>query len=199
MNLDSEKQVFSDFNSCSRRNVQEKPTREFFGLRHSLRDDSSTKPLRFDSSTEDRTYETAFAVTRQSHSTIRTKNCPNSNIYFCKMCTVDVLGTVTNSRNCSIFHIPVAMSSGEAEYISAATACIRASHLRMLTYDLKYLCTEGYDGDKLNQKPARIIIDNEAAICMAKCNKDTAGNRHVARRFHYVRQGTVLKDLNLNG
>ena len=57
-----------------------------------------------------------------------------------------------------------------------------------------YLCTTEYDGDKLNQKPAKIIIDNEAAICMAKCNKDTAGNRHVARRFHYVRQGTVLKE-----
>ena len=42
--------------------------------------------------------------------------------------------------------------------------------------------------------PARIIVDNEAVICMAKCNKDTAGNRHVARRFHYVRQGTVLKE-----
>ncbi len=32
-------------------------------------------------------------------------------------------------------------------------------------------------------------------ICMAKCNKDTAGNRHVARCFHHVRQGsTVLKE-----
>ena len=46
----------------------------------------------------------------------------------------------------------------------------------------------------LNYEPDRIIIDNEAAICMAKCNKDTAGNRHVARRFHYVRQGTALKE-----
>ena len=90
--------------------------------------------------------------------------------------------------------IPVAMSSGEAEYISAATACMRASHLRMLIYDLKYLGTPRYDGDNSNYEPARIIIDNEAAICMAKCNKDTAGNRHVARRFHYVRQGTALKE-----
>ena len=29
---------------------------------------------------------------------------------------------------------------------------------------------------------------------MAKCNKDTVGNKHVARRFHYVRQGTVLNE-----
>ena len=106
-------------------------------------------------------------------------------------CSIMQGGPVDHSSH---LPIPVAMSSGEAEYISAATACMRASHLRMLTYDLRYLCTKGYDGDKLNEKPARIIIDNEAAICMAKCNKDTAGNRHVARRFHYVRQGTVLKE-----
>ena len=37
-------------------------------------------------------------------------------------------------------------------------------------------------------------IDNEVAITMAKCNKDTAGNRHVARRFHYVRQGIAQKE-----
>ena len=91
--------------------------------------------------------------------------------------------------------IPVATSSGEAEYISAATACMRASHLQMIIlYDLRHLCTASYDEDKLNEKPARIIIDNEAAICMAKCNKDTAGNRHVARCFHYVRHSTVRKE-----
>ena len=37
-------------------------------------------------------------------------------------------------------------------------------------------------------------MDNEAAISMANCNKDTAGNRHVARRYQYVRQGTTLKE-----
>ena len=29
---------------------------------------------------------------------------------------------------------------------------------------------------------------------MAKRNKDTARNRHEARRFHYVRQGTTLNE-----
>ena len=76
--------------------------------------------------------------------------------------------------------IPVAMSSGKAEYISAAAACMRASHLRMLIYNLKYLGTSKYDGDNMNYEPAKTIIDNEAAICMANCNKDTTGNRHVA-------------------
>ena len=35
--------------------------------------------------------------------------------------------------------VPVAMSSGEAEYIAAAVACMRSSHLRMLNYDLRHL------------------------------------------------------------
>ena len=51
----------------------------------------------------------------------------------------------------------------------------------MLVYDLKYLGTLKYDGDNMDYEPARIIVDNEAAICMAKCNKDTAGSRHVAQ------------------
>ena len=106
-------------------------------------------------------------------------------------CTIVQGGPVDHSSH---LPIPVAMSSGEAEYISAAAACMRASHLRMLNYDLRYLGTTEYDGNNIKSQPAKIIIDNEAAICMAKCNKDTAGNRHVARRFHYVRQGTVLKE-----
>ena len=90
--------------------------------------------------------------------------------------------------------VPVAMSSGEAEYIAAAVACMRASHIRMLTYDLRNLGSTTYDPNKPECEPSRIIIDNEAAIAMAKCNKDTAGNRHVARRYHYVQQGTTLKE-----
>ncbi len=46
----------------------------------------------------------------------------------------------------------------------------------------------------MNYEPARTIIDNEAAICMTKCNKDTAGNRHLAQQFHYIRQGTALME-----
>ena len=91
-------------------------------------------------------------------------------------------------------HLPVlvAISSGEAEYISAAVACMHASRIRMLVYDLKFLDINEYDSNGPNYRPATIIIDNEAAISMATCNKDTAGNRHVARRYHYIRQGTAL-------
>ena len=90
--------------------------------------------------------------------------------------------------------VPVAMSSGEAEYIPATVACMRASHLRMLSYDFDFMGTENYEPENMKYDPSVIIIDNEAAIAMASCNKDTAGNRHVARRYHYVRQGANLKE-----
>ena len=64
----------------------------------------------------------------------------------------------------------------------------------MLLYDLGSIGRKSYDGDNLESEPSRIIVDNEATISMARCNKDTAGNRHVARRYHYVRQGTTLKE-----
>ena len=90
--------------------------------------------------------------------------------------------------------ILIAMSSWEVEYISADTACMRASHLHMLIYGLKFLGTPRYDGDNVDYEPAKIIIDNEAAICMAKWNKDTAGNRHKGQIFHFIRQDTALKE-----
>ena len=86
------------------------------------------------------------------------------------------------------------MSSGEAEYISAAVACMKASHIRMLEYDFKFLGSKSYDLDNSIFELSRIIIDIEAAIAMSKCNKDTAGNRYVARRYHYLRQGTSMNE-----
>lgn len=84
------------------------------------------------------------------------------------------------------------MSSCEVEYISAAATCMRVSYLRMLIYDLEYLGSHNYDDDNMDYEPVKIIIDNEEAICMAKCNKDSVRNRYVAQRFHYVRQVSAL-------
>ena len=59
--------------------------------------------------------------------------------------------------------VPVAMSSREAEYIAAAVACMRASHIHMLIYyDLRYLNSKEYNPDKLTCVPSRIILNNEA-------------------------------------
>ena len=59
-----------------------------------------------------------------------------------------------------------------------------ATHLQMFTHDLKYLYIPEYDGDNLNQKPAKIIIDNEATICIAKFIKDQQGT--------YILQDTFI-------
>ena len=93
--------------------------------------------------------------------------------------------------------VPVVISNGEAEYISAAVACMRVSHLRMIIYDLRCMGSDNYDQDNVNMEHARIIIDNEAAISMEKCNKDCTGIRHIARRYHYVQQGRALKEHKL--
>ena len=77
----------------------------FYDVRGSSRDIFGTEPLRFDSSTEDRTYEVPYAATRQSHSTVRTNHVSNSLVYFCQLCTMDALGAVTNLRNCPIFYV----------------------------------------------------------------------------------------------
>ena len=90
--------------------------------------------------------------------------------------------------------VPVAMSSGEAEYIASAVVCMRSSHLRMLGYDIEHMGKIDYNPMEIKYDPSYIIIDNEAAKCMSECNKDTAGNRHVARRYHYVRQGSLLNE-----
>ena len=74
----------------------------FYDVRGSSRDNFGTEPLRFDSSTEDRTYKVPYAATRQSHNTVRNNYIPNSLIYFCQLCTMDTLGAVTNLRNCPI-------------------------------------------------------------------------------------------------
>ena len=54
--------------------------------------------------------------------------------------------------------------------------------------------SKSYNGDNLKCKPSRIIVDNKAAIPIARCNKGTAGNRYLTRRYHYLRQGTTLKE-----
>ena len=41
--------------------------------------------------------------------------------------------------------VPVVMSSGEAEYTSAAVACMKASHIKMLEYDFRHLGTQSYN------------------------------------------------------
>ncbi|MGH7973905.1 MAG: hypothetical protein ACREBR_00165 [bacterium] len=93
---------------------------------------------------------------------------------------------------------PVAMSTGEEEYMAAATGAMAAQHLKMLDNDFKNLGTPEYNvlnDDKM--PPAMILIDNTAAKSMSECERSTKMTRHVVRRYHYVRQGSLRGDHRL--
>ena len=91
--------------------------------------------------------------------------------------------------------VPVAMSTGEAEYLGAGNACMSAAHLRMLVYDLQFLGTKQHTYENHDQiPPALIVLDSEAAIAMANSDRDTARTRHISRRFHYVRHGVSRQE-----
>jgi hypothetical protein len=87
--------------------------------------------------------------------------------------------------------VPVAMSSAEAEYVAACSACMAASHLRMLLYDYKYLGTKQYSEVKqmLDIAPSILMVDNQAAVQMSMNDRLTKLTRHISRRFHFVREG----------
>ena len=90
--------------------------------------------------------------------------------------------------------IPVAMSSEESKYITAVVACMQASHLMMLSYNFDFRGTKYHVPENIEYDHWIMIIDNNAAIPMASCNKVMAGNRHYETQYHCVRQGTNLKE-----
>ena len=59
------------------------------------------------------------------------------------------------------------MSSGEADCISTAVARVRASHLKMLINDLRFMGCGDYNQDVVKLEPAKTIIDNEALFVCA--------------------------------
>ena len=86
---------------------------------------------------------------------------------------------------------PVAMSSAESEYLSACNGAMAVAHIRMLVYDMLYLGTKDWKMamQSLPSNPAILMVDNEAAVQMAKNGRMTRKTRHIERRFHFVRQG----------
>ena len=87
---------------------------------------------------------------------------------------------------------PVAQSSAEAEYNTAAVATMSTSHVRMTVNEFL-----GYEADDLVH-PIQILLDSQSATAMGKSFKDTKHTRHIARRYHYVRQGEEDGIHNLN-
>ena len=92
----------------------------------------------------------------------------------------------------ALMHV-VCFIGGQVDYIYAAVACMRETYPRMLICNLKFMGCGDHNKDSTKLEPARIFMYNEAAIFITKSNKVTAGNHHVARRNHYVQQGTALR------
>ena len=105
-------------------------------------------------------------------------------------------GTVVDVH--SSMPVPVAMSTAESEYMAAATCCMALAHFRSLEYDFNNLDTEGYDvNNEAPDVPTILLVDNSATVDMSKNFKQTKKNRHIARRYHYVRQGTRMNQHKL--
>ena len=87
---------------------------------------------------------------------------------------------------------PVAMSTCESEYMAAARAGMAAAHAYMIYYDYQKLGTKDYDFAQVTpEKPPIIIMtDNKAAVRLSINDMMKKGTRHIARRFHYVKEGT---------
>ena len=71
----------------------------------------------------------------------------------------------------------VAMSSAEAEYVSAAEACQEALYLRDLMYELHHVLER-----------VTLRVDNTAAIRMANNPVNHSKAKHMRLRYHFVRQ-----------
>ena len=83
--------------------------------------------------------------------------------------------------------VPIALSSGEAEYLATAVACTAAQHIRMMNYDLYHLSDKDYEPENTENYPAsNVILDSEAAIAIAKSDKNTKRTRHILCRYHFV-------------
>ena len=94
--------------------------------------------------------------------------------------------------------VPIAMSSAEAEYMLACSACMAASHVCMILYDYKYLgTTRQYSkAEQMTSIAPRILmVDNQAAVQMGMSNKLTKLTRHISCQFHYIREG-IKQELN---
>ena len=91
--------------------------------------------------------------------------------------------------------VPVALSSCEAEYMGCCNLGAMICHLRELLYDFIMKGRKEYDQQgTYGETPSILLIDNQATVSMSKNYKVTAKNRHVGRRWHFVRQG-VKRDL----
>ena len=81
----------------------------------------------------------------------------------------------------------VAQSSAEAEYVAAATTASQAIWLRRIFEDM---------GEKYNQA-TKILCDSKSAIAMAKNPVFHSRTKHIAIKYHFLREAEANKEIEL--
>ncbi|KAI5320266.1 hypothetical protein L3X38_039974 [Prunus dulcis] len=87
----------------------------------------------------------------------------------------------------SIKQNTVALSTAEAEYVSAAEATSQAKWLRFVLEDFGEEQIEG----------TQILCDNTSAIAMARNPVHHQKTRHISRKFHFIREAIQTKEIEL--
>ncbi|KAI5348003.1 hypothetical protein L3X38_000890 [Prunus dulcis] len=87
----------------------------------------------------------------------------------------------------SIKQNTVALSTAEAEYVSAAEATSQAKWLRFVLEDFGEEQVEG----------TPILCDNTSAIAMAKNPVHHQKTRHISMKFHFIREAIQAKEIEL--
>ncbi|KAI5323713.1 hypothetical protein L3X38_032785 [Prunus dulcis] len=87
----------------------------------------------------------------------------------------------------SIKQNTVALSTVEAEYVSAAEATSQAKWLRFVLEDFGEEQVEG----------TPILCDNTSAIAMARNPVHHQKTRHISRKFHFIREAIQAKEIDL--
>ena len=115
------------------------------------------------------------------------QDCPDTGRSTCGY-KVFVQGGLVDAQ--STMPVPVALSSAEAEYMGACNLGAMTCHLRDLIYEFEALGSAQYNVDgKSHSTPSILLVDNQATVRMSKNYKVTPKNRHVGRRWHFVRRG----------
>ena len=115
------------------------------------------------------------------------QDCPDTGCSTCGY-KVFIQGGIVDAQ--STMPVPVALSSPEAEYMGACNLGAMTCHIRDLLYDFEYLGTSMHKTEgTTDNTPSILLIDNQATVRMSKNYKVTAKNRHIARRWHFVRRG----------
>ena len=82
----------------------------------------------------------------------------------------------------------VALSSAESEYMAACASAQEAVYLRQLLCDVFGLDTTA---------PTTLYMDNQSALAMAQNPINSARNKHIDIRYHFLRERVALGELKL--